>query len=195
MHRRHVQPEDCTFPLSDGTRVAFERLEARVTTASIRGEVEIKRACGLCPNFDKNFGCPPYSPLFDEWAAETTQARLICLRAKTSAFPEKSATERMVHGGKFLQQALYLELMAWRNKGYLVAGAGPCPGCERCALTRGARECANPDAKVCSLESLGVNVVTLAKGAFGIDLEWDREREHPETVVAIGGVFTGPGSP
>lgn len=194
MHARQVPSEVLTLSLADGSQVICERHEARVATASIRGEAEVKRACESCPNFANNFGCPPHSPFFDEWAATAPEALLICFQASATVFPGVSSAERMLHGGRFLQGELYDELMGWRGKGYLVAGAGPCRGCERCALADGAEACVTPDAQVCSLESMGVNVVALAKDLFGIELEWGDEETQPATVVAIGGVFSVAGT-
>ncbi|MDF1555679.1 MAG: DUF2284 domain-containing protein [Deferrisomatales bacterium] len=186
--------EVLTLTLPDGSQVTCRRHAERVATGSIRGEDAVKRACEACPNFANNFGCPPHSPFFDAWAATAPEALLICLQASPSVFPGASSAERMLHGGRVLQGALYAELLAWRGKGHLVAGAGPCRGCERCALADGAAACATPEAQVCSLESMGVNVVALAKEVFGIELEWGDENTKPATVVAIGGVFSASGS-
>ncbi|HSH68300.1 MAG TPA: DUF2284 domain-containing protein [Deferrisomatales bacterium] len=193
MHVRMDPSEVLTLTLPDGSQVNCQRHAARVATGSIRGEDAVKRACEPCPNFANNFGCPPHSPFFDAWAATAPEALLICLQASPAVFPAASSAERMLRGGRVLQGALYAELLAWREKGHLVAGAGPCRGCERCALADGGLECVAPEAQVCSLESMGVNVVALAKEVFGIELEWGDAQTQPATVVAIGGVFSAAG--
>jgi predicted metal-binding protein len=77
----------------------------------------------------------------------------------------------------------------YRNEGKVVAGSGPCLACERCSLETGESACSQPEKKIYSLESLGVNVVGLLKKVFSIDLEWDSEEEKAPTACSVGAVF------
>ena len=53
----------------------------------------------------------------------------------------------------------------------------------------GPEACSNPDKRIYSLESLGVNVADLCKKAFDLDLEWTSDGRTAGHVCAVGAVF------
>lgn len=88
-----------------------------------------------------------------------------------------------------MRSLLVGELMEKRGAGYTIAGSGACLVCGPCAGESGATECRFPDKRIYSLESMGVNVVSLTEKAFGIKLEWSDDTHTASHVSTIGAMF------
>lgn len=181
------------FEAVSGERVTCERYVGFCELSAFVHSPTVREACGSCPRSGKNLGCPPFSPHFTEFVGSATSALVVMFRGPVSALEGESAEEAMRTSGHLLQSVLRRELLEWREAGFVVAGAGACKGCPKCAAEAGATECPYPEKLVYSLESTGINVAQLASTLFGIELDWG-ENGLESTVVAAGGVFAGFGA-
>jgi len=165
-----------------------ERLESRVDVTDIPCD-EVNIGCEACDNYGLNLACPPHSPFIIDYVKPSRQARVICLRVPLEQFHDIVMEERYRTAYRMIKAMLNDELIIWRNKGFIVAGSGPCRACPECAIEKGDKECRLPGKRVYSLEAMGVSVVLLTERAFGFSLEWSGNENAADFVSAIGAVF------
>ncbi|SCY06758.1 DUF2284 domain-containing protein [Desulfoluna spongiiphila] len=179
----------CEAVDTSGEILYYERFEAVVPLSAIDHHSKYKTACEACRQYGTNLACPPFSPAFLQYTAGKKTARIICLRLPLEYFSGELLQDRYRLCFKKVRGFLVEELSASRDEGYTIAGAGPCMACDRCVAEEGITECAKPDQRIFSLESLGVNLMDLARRCFGIDLEWSNESHTAHFVCAMGAVF------
>ncbi|BCS97637.1 hypothetical protein DSLASN_32690 [Desulfoluna limicola] len=179
----------CEAVDSEGEVLYYERYEAVVPLSTIEHHSKYKKACEACKRHGTNLACPPFSPTFHHYTQGKESARVICLRLPLEYFDGELLQDRYRLCFKKVRGFLVEELSTSREAGYTVAGAGPCMACERCVAEEGFSECSKPDQRIFSLESLGVNLMELAKRCFGISLEWSSDSHTAHFVCAMGAVF------
>jgi len=172
-----------------GDVLCYERHEVLLSLSDFDHGAKYKVACEACPRHGRNLACPPYSPLFADYVAGTVSARVICLRLPTEYGGGEAGEERARAAFRRVRRLLTRELLEYRGRGHLIAGSGTCPACERCAAEDGGAECVRPEERVYSLESLGVNLVALARDHLAVDLEWSGADRCADFVCAVGAVF------
>jgi predicted metal-binding protein len=114
---------------------------------------------------------------------------VICYRIPLEQFPEIITEERYHTAFRKVRGLLTDELLRYRKKGHIVAGSGTCLACEQCAIELGENKCKHPSKRISSVESLGVNVVSLTEKAFDFKLEWSGCDSAADFVSAVGAVF------
>lgn len=190
-----------------GAVYLLERLEAEVDVSALDVSDEYRDVgCGACKKHGNNLACPPFSPSLRAYIGKARTARVIAYRAPLAQFPEDGGPEvdgddeddlkneygvtgpyRMAY--RLMRELLTAELLVIRAKGAIVGGSGPCRVCPRCAILKGSVACSAPLKRIYSLESMGVNLITLSEQAFGIPLEWSSGDSSADYVSAIGAVF------
>jgi predicted metal-binding protein len=165
-----------------------ERLEITIRVSEIDCD-EHKVGCKACKKYGMNLACPPYSPYFREYVKGMRTAKVICFRIPLEQFSQISTEERYRTAFKIVRGLLTVELLRYRKEGNLVAGSGTCLACEQCAIESGRTKCKHPSKRIYSLESLGINVVSLTERAFGFKLEWSGCDSFADFVSAVGAVF------
>jgi predicted metal-binding protein len=171
-----------------GAETVHETYSGMVDVADIEHSSSFKELCRQCPTYGRNFGCPPHSPSFPEFAGRATRARVICVRLPrpdAGAATDGKIVETFREAGDILTEML----LAYRASGHRIAGSGPCRVCDECAGESGRDACMRTDDRIYSLESLGVNVVALAETACGIDIEWASGPRKTGFIAAVGAVF------
>jgi predicted metal-binding protein len=171
------------------TPLIYERYEALLPVQQIVHNPGFRLACETCPNHQKNFSCPPYSPVFEDYLSQMQTARVICFRIPQDLMGGNSPEERYHKSFSKAGKLLTKELLEHRKRGFLVAGCGACRGCPDCALEEGETECRNPELRIYSLESLGTNLTALTRRCFDFDLEWSSPEKAAPFVCATGAVF------
>lgn len=192
---------------STGAGYLLERLEAEVDVSALDVSDEYRDVgCGACRKHGNNLACPPFSPSLRAYIGRAKTARVIAYRAPLAQFPGDSGPEvegddeddlrneygvtgpyRMAY--RLMRVLLTAELLTIRAQGAIVGGSGPCRVCPRCAILKGSIACSQPLKRIYSLESMGVNLITLSEQAFGIPLEWSTSDSSADYVAAIGAVF------
>jgi predicted metal-binding protein len=172
-----------------GVLLYVERLENKLKVSDMEFSQRNKKNCEACKRYGANLACPPYSPYFPEYIKDNVKARVICYRTPLEQFRSVIIEECYHAAFKKVSCLLSMELLACRNTGELIAGSGACQSCSHCAIEQGETHCRTLDRQIFSLESLGVNVVSLSEKAFGIKLEWSGEGHTASYVSALGATF------
>ena len=166
-----------------------ERLESKFKVSDIEFSQRNKKNCEACKRYGVNLACPPYSPYFPEYIKDSVTPRVICYRTPLEQFKSVIIEDSYHAAFKKVSSLLSEELLACRKAGDIIAGSGACPSCNPCAIELGETKCRTPARQIFSLESLGVNVVSLSEKAFGIKLEWSSEGHTASYVSALGAAF------
>lgn len=173
-----------------GARIAYERYSTEMKVSDLVYALEYKKLCEACPEHGKRLSCPPYSPFFPDYLGPAQRATVVCVRFPGDYFAHLSSQKDYLT--RFFRKAgslLIAELLGFRAEGRIIAGSGPCLACEPCAAESGLKACLQPDKRIYSLESLGVNVADLCRKAFDLDLEWASEGRVANHVCAVGAAF------
>lgn len=173
----------------NGNVIYVERHECVLPISKFDHNEQYKSNCESCEKYGKNLACPPYSPTFTEHIKGAKSAKIICLRIPLEYFPQTIPEEKYRAGFRKARQLLVDELMQYREQGLQIAGSGACLSCERCAMEEGDETCKNPDKRIYSLESLGVNVVALVQDNFNFQLEWSAGVQYADYVSSVGAAF------
>lgn len=172
-----------------GNSYRIERLENRLDVSAFEWDRQIKKNCEGCRNHTVNLSCPPHSPYFPDYVENTKAATVICFRVPLNKFTNVPVREAYHAAFKVVRSLLVGELMMSREEGHIVAGSGACLVCKPCAGESGNTECRFPEKRLYSLESLGVNVVSLSERALNLKLEWSDDTHAAHYVSAIGAIF------
>jgi len=187
---KKVQVEICECVGDMGSTIFYERYETHVSLSGFDHGEKYKAFCEACPRYGNNLACPPYSPGFLQYVGEEKWGKVICVRFPTEQFNQLIPEERYRSCFRKARRLLVDELLQYRQQGYTVLGSGTCMACEQCAVEEGNKECKKPQKRIYSLESLGVNVITLTRECFNIDLEWSGGDHLADFVCALGAVFS-----
>jgi len=184
-----IKTEVLEYTDEEGAEYYIERFENTLQVSEIDCSEKYKVGCEPCKKYGKNLACPPYSPTLLEYAKDCRNAKIICFRIPLEQFPQIITEERYRTAFRKVRGLLTDELLRYRKKGNIVAGSGTCLVCEQCAIELGDTKCKHPSKRIYSLESLGVNVVSLTEKAFSFKLEWSGYDSAADFVSAIGAVF------
>ena len=177
------------FSDESGSTFFYEQYETEVPLSYFDHDPGYKSACDACDNFGTNLACPPFSPYLLDYIGTRSYAKVICIRMPKEYF---NFADENVYRECFRTAKGILEenLLALREAGHLIAGAGYCKACEKCVAADGVeKECRYPDKKIYSLESLGVNLTGLMRTCFDIKLEWCADDQSIDFICSIGAAF------
>ena len=186
---RPFRVEVLEFTTESGSTVFYERYEGEFPLSFIEQDKKFKMACEVCEKYGKNLSCPPFSPTFNDYLKGYRKAKVLCLRIPQEYIDHVIPEEKYRLCFEKGRQLLTEELVRFRQKGFRIAGSGPCLACKKCGAETGGRNCVKPEERIYSLESLGVNLILLANKCFNIDLEWTGYGRPADFVCAIGAVF------
>jgi len=172
-----------------GTEYYIEHFETCLQVSEIDASGKYKVACEPCRKYGKNLACPPYSPTLKAYIKDSRKAEIICYRIHIEQFPAIIMEDRYRGAFNKVREMLTDELLRYRKKGHIIAGSGTCLVCEQCTVDLGKKRCKHPSKRIYSLESMGVNVVSLTEKAFGFKLEWSGCDSAADFVSAVGAVF------
>jgi predicted metal-binding protein len=186
----NVKTEVLEYTDEEGVEYFIERFETAFRASEIDSSEKYKIGCEPCKKYGRNLACPPYSPYLLDYIKECRAAKIICFRIPLEQFPGTITEERYHAAFRKVQALLSDELLRYRQTGHIVAGSGTCLACGQCAIESGDTQCTHPSKRIYSLESLGVNVVSLIEKAFHLRLEWSGCDTAADFVSAVGAVFS-----
>lgn len=146
---------------TNGTEYYIEHFETTLKISEIDSSEKYKVACEPCKKYGKNLACPPYSPTLEGYIKNSKQAKIICYRIPLEQFPEIITEDRYHTAFRKVRGLLTDEFLRYRKKGHIIAGSGTCLACEQSVIELVKKKCKHPSKRIYSLESMGVNVVSL----------------------------------
>lgn len=175
---------------ANGVSYLIERFERLVSVGDIEYRRDNKIGCEACPRYARgNLACPPHSPYFPEYIGNAVSARVLSYRVYLDHVREVPGEPKYRTAHMLVRGFLVEELYQYRKRGCIIAGAGACLVCKECVAETGGNVCREPSRLVYSLESLGINLVSLSKNVLGLRLQWGGGELEAEHVVAMGAVF------
>jgi predicted metal-binding protein len=183
----HVEVKE--YKDNTGRTLYFEHYEKLIPVTSFEYSDKNKIACEACNKYGKNLACPPYSPGFREFIGAQKNAKVISIRMPQEYFNQVIQENIYWECCKKAEGILTEELLRYKGKGFLIAGAGFCSSCEICAVEKGLNKCTSPSNRIYSLESLGVNITSLVKNCFNFELDWSSKEHMTDFVCSTGAVF------
>jgi predicted metal-binding protein len=172
-----------------GNPYQIKRFKNRVDVAVIEYSEQIKHNCEGCNNYKNNLSCPPHSPYFPDYVGASKTAAIICFRVPLDKFTTIPVRNAYHAAFTVVRSLLVGELIKGRKASHIVAGSGACLVCNPCAGESDNTECRFPAKRLYSLESLGVNVVSLSERALNLRLEWSDDAHAAHYISAIGAIF------
>lgn len=155
------------------------------------------KACKTCPNYNKNWACPPDAPNFYEYIKSAKHILFFLFylkRKQVKKFGGKTQKEKLNKAYLFLKFKIekvmyFLETIFKKNcKKFLTTGS--CRICypKPCSREKG-KKCKYPKKLRYSLEALGVNCISLSKNIFKKSLVWSkRKKAFPRYISVIAGL-------
>lgn len=153
-----------------------------------------------CPQYGRNWSCPPFAPRWQDLARgrflamwltlspEADQWRPSLDPAKARDFFEAAAGRASLYLGRELAQELRGILLGW----------GQCKECGKAGCSVGlGQPCRYPAKRLHALEALGVQVDELVRHSFGGELKWwnpKAKHDAPQGCGRVVGVLVN-GSP
>jgi predicted metal-binding protein len=136
-------------------------------------------ACRIgCNLYNRNGGCPPFSPDFKKIIKNRKIATIIYVRLSTGEYPLKVLRGNYYIRWSFVEALLTpflnkFEKIANLKEKIIFLSSGFCRKCrnKRCAVKDG-NDCRNPSERTFSLEATGVLVTDIAEKYLGFPLFW-----------------------
>lgn len=153
-------------------------------------------ACEQCPNYGRIGSCPPYDFSVIGYWRDYDSLELLCVQAfvpdelRARVFSEeelKPVIESTIAEARAALDSRLAEEEA-NQPGSRMLSAGKCVRCDDCACAHG-QPCRFPEAIRYSIESLGGDVVALARDLFQLPLLWAEGGQLPEYFVLMGGLL------
>lgn len=172
---------------------AVQRLTSRPIPVDVFLErwVDVPRflsCCRQCGNYGERWSCPPYDFQPEDWWRRFDH---IVLEGRKLCFSQAARDSRPLSWGIEAlgreKDALLEELLARESGGSQVLAAGACSLCPVCARREGAL-CRQRDRMRYSIESLGGDVVSIARECFQTELLWSGDGRLPAYYFLVGGM-------
>ena len=150
--------------------------------------------CRDCPNYGKNWMCPPFDfDPADIWRSYE-KVRLVVLQIKPEGVGKGgNAEERAFRIIGAEKKKLLLELLEEEKKikGSLSFFAGSCKLCAKCAREDGL-PCRRPEMARHSIESIGADVSAALKKYLGLEICWIKDGKMPEYLTLAAALLLPP---
>ena len=153
--------------------------------------------CKQCPGYGKTWSCPPFG--FDPTTV-SDGFKTVTLMGTTIEFDEEtraactSAEQSSAVGREAMEQVWVMLLPRLykmeRDKSGSRCFTFRCSLCpEGCTRPEG-KPCRHPDKMRYSLESVGFDIIAMARDLLGIDLEWSSDGTLPKHLSLITALFS-----
>ena len=173
-------------------KVSTHKLPISKLVSEFRDVDRFMGLCRACPNFGKIWSCPPFDCLPPILDSKIAQCRLLLYeidipQSKSStAAPSQQEIKRIYDAARAEIDPKLLALGKNLPSDSLVLLGGSCANCPlpKCARLD-KKPCPRPESMRPSLESLGFDVVAIAKKIFGADLEWATDSKIPQKLRIV----------
>lgn len=152
--------------------------------------VDIEKVRGFCrdgcPDYNKNGGCPPFSPAADEIFKNRDFILLLSKVAATALLEDSSMA--LDTGHSMLSE--YMDKIGYRLRetaGIEFLSPGLCRGCPECTISSG---CKNPGRRVYSITGTGIMLGDTLETLFDEKLQWLSENYRPDYIIKVMAFLT-----
>ena len=155
-----------------------------------RDVATFEECCRQCPNYERRWGCPPYS--HDTLGDLLAYEKVLIIGAKMTPHDPKrplSSVYELMDPELELMNGHLLALE--KEVGGLAFGfAGKCRYCkgQPCARIQG-EPCRHPEVVRPSLEAYGFNIALTAERLLGMPIEWSHDGMLPRYLTLVCGLF------
>lgn len=156
--------------------------------------------CKACPNYKKNWSCPPHQ--FDEkvFLKEFKYIHLIGRQYQVPKNDIRKIRDPKAISDYCTQKSEAMKVMTWKTlleienelTGVIGLIPGSCPICPAQGMTcsrESDQPCRFPNLMRYSLESLGFNVADLIKYEVGMMMKWPENQRLPDQLTAVAGIL------
>lgn len=164
------------------------------TPAACIPYVDQDRFCALCekgcPNYARKWSCPPFSPLFTDFAMKWKHLYIVFLYTDMSHFSYiKNDYLKIKAANNILKSRAdrFIRKMAGLHGAGISTGS--CRLCKPCKC-KNQMPCAHPDLMTYSFEALGIHVGQMVEDYFQKSLQWYQKHALPEYTSVVCGILT-----
>ncbi len=151
--------------------------------------------CRECPHYGELWSCPPLPFDADTFLASYAWANLLCAQIRLDEETIRAAdTEEKIKatGWEIVSKAKLdieerMKILETRMPGSRSLSSGGCGLCETCARKENL-PCRKPEEMRYSMDAFGLDLTTITKDVFHIDILWCRDR-LPEYFTLIHGLL------
>lgn len=148
-----------------------------------------------CPNYGKKWSCPPYSPLYNDFSSEYQALCIVLLGLNLDELGYiKQDYLKVKAANSMLKSRVDRTLRMCITDGEKYVSTGSCRLCKPCRKKL-EEQCAHPTIRTFSFEALGVNVSTMVKDIFDLNLLWYKRGSLPLYTCVVAGLLTNENPP
>lgn len=176
-----------------------ERFECDVKMDELRENFinapKTREACSFCRCFNNNWSCPPFTDnqtsIWDDY--ENIKLIMVKMNFNDEILNRKYTPESLMeyafefHHGEKMNIEPEIYKLEEELDGYFLT-SGPCVNCKECQRIAG-NDCVMPDKRKYAMESLGADVIGIAKKYFDLDLKWIKGNKLPEYIIMMVSVL------
>ena len=143
-----------------------------------------------CPNYNKKWSCPPFSPSFSKFTQKYKYIKVVLLTIRIDQFDNiKNNYLKIKAANSILKSRVDKVLRSFISDDIYYISTGSCRLCKPCKCKNGL-PCAHPNLKTYSFEALGINVSDLTADSFGVKLQWYSKNNLPEYTSVVAALIS-----
>ena len=148
-----------------------------------------------CPNYGKKWSCPPYSPIYNDFSSGFQALCVVLLGLNLDELGYiKQDYLKVKAANSMLKSRVDRTLRMCITDGEKYVSTGSCRLCKPCRK-KIEEPCAHPAIRTFSFEALGVNVSTMVKDIFDVNLLWYKRGLLPLYTCVVAGLLTNENPP
>lgn len=147
--------------------------------------------CRDCPDYEKSWSCPPYSPPYSRYAQKYAHGLLVLFFSPLDQFQHIEKNEIMRESNTVLRLSLEKSMrrLEKAHQGWMLS-SGICRLCHHCTCRDKSSTCRRPQEMRYSMESLGLNVTKISESFLDHPLLWNTDGSLPVYCSAIAYLLT-----
>lgn len=169
------------------------RISILLSSVVVTNYEKCSKLCEIgCKNYNLKYSCPPLSPSFQKISAGFNYIVVNSVIVPMNTLRKQYNSVRIANAvSKSIQKKVFDNLRdnSSNKEEIKILANGSCRLCKTCNLKKDVG-CKYPNKMSPSLEATGVDVNSLMRTAFGLELQWYSKRLFPNYQCVVGGVLT-----
>lgn len=143
-----------------------------------------------CPNYEKKWSCPPYSPKFNDFSKEFDLISICALTMELNGLSYiRNDYLKVKAANAILKSKADKVFRSFATERRRYVSTGSCRLCKPCKCKK-AEPCARPSMMAYSFEALGINVSKITESLFDFKLLWYEKGKCPQYTAVVVGLLT-----